>query len=193
MWSFFSKKKDKSPTEEASLPSANSQLPLPRTALSTPEDHESKESADDEVIDLATDPCFIAIHNAYESDIKYHSEVPIRVILNHLKEFDDSEKTKIANAILKELAGLRKELPQYKDNYLTLSAICEHIKQFSSPGIAKYVNTIYAHFTKPSSAKILPSLFEDFENAFLGSSKKEMQEKIQNEIQNESSSRSNKM
>ncbi len=185
MWSFFSKKKDKSPAEEASLPNANSQLPLPRTTLSTPEDHEakeSKESADDEVIDLATDPRFIAIANAYEADIKYHSEVPIRMILNHLKEFDDSEKTKIANTILKELAGLAKELPQYKNNHLTLSAVSDYIKQFASPSIAKYVNTIYAHSIKPSNAKILPSLFEDFENAFLGSSDEEIKKKSETKI-----------
>ncbi len=187
MRSLFSKTKPDNSTGDKAAPVLNNAQV--KTELSTPESSEAKGSQNvDEIIDLATDPLFIQIRNESMKKTIYHSEVPIRLILNHLKEFDGDEKAKIADTILKELAGLMRDAPQYKDNCSILRAITHTIKQYGSPHIVKYANKRHAPAIRPSDAKILPSLFEDFENAFLGDSL----DPNKNETKNERGSKSNK-
>ncbi len=100
---------------------------------------------------------------------------------------------KKADVLLQELAGLIRDVPNYQKNPAVVCSMCLAIQKFASPNIARYVDTIRAQCVRPDQAIILPTLFEDLENAFLGFSLDKVNKRIESEVKVERHSKSNKM
>jgi hypothetical protein len=144
---------------------------------------EKKTDDSDSTIDLSTDPTFTEIVRSNEKEAREGSEVPIQLIRNYLKDFDDINKAKKADLILKELEGLM-NTTSYKENDRVIRAVRDSIKKYGSPNVVKYIDTIHALSIRPKDAKILPDLFEDFENAFHSIPPEEEKDLSRNQIKN---------
>ncbi len=134
--------------------------------------HSSAPMSEGLVIDLKLLPSFQVLKDNLDNCVHESGEGPLHTILNYLNIVEKNDgatvSTKAADRIVKELNGLIFSLPQYKhdSSHLVITKVRDTVLEHASPILRNMKNSASPPYIKPNEAKILPELFNDFQNAF---------------------------